>query len=62
MTICVFHYSIISGHFSPNCMFIFRKTEVQNSDGHFEVLNQSKSQLVQKLWPQMYSEAKNKFG
>ena len=29
MTICVFHYSIISGHFSPNCMFIFHKNESQ---------------------------------
>ena len=29
MTICAFQYSIISGHFSPNCMFIFHKNEVQ---------------------------------
>ena len=29
MTICIFHYSIISGHFFANGMFIFHKTEIQ---------------------------------
>ena len=41
-------------HFWPFfCQLHNQLSQNWGSDSHFEVLNQSKSQLVQKLWPQM---------
>ena len=44
------HFMTISHHFFANHINIFQKTVVQtSSDGHFEVLNISKSEFNQKL-------------
>ena len=42
------HFTMISSHLFDNYLNIFHKTEDKN--GHFVVLNRSKSWLVQKLW------------
>ena len=43
-------FRTISSHFFDNYLYILY---LRGSDGHFEVLNRSKPQLVQKLWHKM---------
>jgi hypothetical protein len=48
------HKGQLYDHFwSFSCYLYVHLSQNWDSDGHFEVLNGSKSWLVQKLWPQM---------
>ena len=52
-------YDLFWPFFHHMCVYL---SQNWGSDGHFEVLNGSKSWLGKKLWSQMYPEATCKFG
>ena len=47
------YFSLFYHFWQFYCHWYVYLSQNWGSDSHFEVLNQSKSQLVQKLWPQM---------